>query len=198
MRQMTRQGSVLLFVIPRLTLDTLVVKGAPDVLFPRCTSVLFPSGEVRSMTPDILKDLREQILINWSRNGQRVLMLAWRTLSAPDVEEKYLAAPDLSEDLLKELTSDLILVGMIGIVDPPRPDIPRVIQTCRGAGIKVVMVYLFLRPLLIDSGHWRLRTDRRSTRKRSWNHNGSSRSTALNPTSSTGCTISISNPSISR
>jgi len=97
------------------------------------------------MDEALLKDVREQILINWSRNGQRVLLLAWRVLSNPDVEEKYINAPDLSQELLTELISDLILVGMIGIVDPPRPDIPDVIQTCRGAGIKVVMVSALIR-----------------------------------------------------
>ena len=97
------------------------------------------------MNANLLNDLREQILINWSRSGHRVLLLAWSVLSSPDVEEKYINAAALSEALLTELTSDLTLVGMIGIVDPPRPDIPQVIQTCRDAGIKVVMVSLFTR-----------------------------------------------------
>jgi sodium/potassium-transporting ATPase subunit alpha len=140
------------------------VKGAPDVLLPHCTSAVLPSGEVRGMSQEILNEF-QQLLSQWSIAGQRVLLLARRVLSATDVDAQRIRSGEISETALLEiLVSDLVAVGMLGIVDPPRPEIPDVVQACRDGGIRVVMVtFSFWKINMI--GHRRLWKNSRSNWK---------------------------------
>ena len=61
-------------------------------------------------------------------NGLRTLALARRTLPE-DVA--------LDEDVVE---ADLTLLGVVGIIDPPRPEVPQAVQTAHEAGIRVVMI----------------------------------------------------------
>ena len=122
-----------------LTAVVMFIKGAPDVLFPGCSSVLFPSGEITPLTADLLEDLTV-LQSRWSFAGQRVLLLARRIISSSDVDVKSFGSPETTEQILREQTNDLVVVGMIGIVDPPRADIPDVVKTCRRGGIRFFMV----------------------------------------------------------
>lgn len=122
-------------------LGVIFVKGAPDLLLARCASYLTSSGDIAAMTPDTMNDLK-QMQRRWSMNSQRVLLLA-RKVMPGNVSQQYVDASEVSDIMLTELTSDMVAVGMIGIIDPPRPEIPSVVRACRGGGIRVVMVYLY-------------------------------------------------------
>jgi Ca2+-transporting ATPase len=98
------------------------VKGAPE-------AVLKAVGHVASGGGDTAMDdaAREEWLKrvgNFGRHGLRVLACAVKTGSDPD------AAP----------YENLTLLGLIGLEDPARADVPHAIRDCRNAGIKVVMV----------------------------------------------------------
>lgn len=117
----------------------LFIKGAPDILLPRCTSILLPSG----VTVPLTAALEEQLATlqsQWSSSGQRVLLLARRVISNSEVNVKELGSPEAVEHILREYTNGLVAVGLVGIVDPPRADIPEVVRICRGAGIRFFMV----------------------------------------------------------
>ena len=98
------------------------IKGAPEAVLATCGRLLTPGGEC-----DLTDDLRAQWENNnetLARDGYRVLALACkRTQSADD--DPYEGA---------------VLVGLVGMVDPPRHDIRATIERCRHAGIRVVMV----------------------------------------------------------
>lgn len=117
----------------------LFIKGAPDILLPRCTSILLPSG----VTVPLTAALEEQLATlqsQWSSSGQRVLLLARRVISNSEVNVKELGSPEAVEHILREYTNGLVAVGLVGIVDPPRADIPEVVRICHGAGIRFFMV----------------------------------------------------------
>ncbi|KAL1924288.1 uncharacterized protein VTP21DRAFT_7323 [Calcarisporiella thermophila] len=119
----------------------LLVKGAPDVLLPRCSSILDPStGEDIALTPEIQAQL-SAIQNRWSDNGQRVILLARRHLSDLELSpnKPEVGHGTLAEKVL-EMNTSLTVLGMVGIVDPPREEIPEVVQICRGAGIRFHMV----------------------------------------------------------
>jgi Ca2+-transporting ATPase len=104
------------------------VKGAPDVVLRRSTRVLGPDGEVpvdeaRQAVEDANHALAEQ--------GMRVLAVADR-----DVDR---AEWDRVDDQLDAI-DDLTLLALVGIVDPPRPEVADAIAEAHRAGIQVKMI----------------------------------------------------------
>ncbi|KIK92632.1 hypothetical protein PAXRUDRAFT_829776 [Paxillus rubicundulus Ve08.2h10] len=113
----------------------MLVKGAPDVLFNSCGSVLrsdgtpIPFGESERQRLGALQD-------EWSSEGKRVLALCRKSLDG----FKFGLPPNAMEELMYSEMEDLTLVGLIGIRDPPREDVPAAIETIRRAGVRVFMV----------------------------------------------------------
>ena len=83
----------------------------------------------------------EEIKNDWSAHGKRVILLARKTIPAP----LHVSLNDLETQILESAKTGLTLVGLVSIVDPPRAEVPGVISTLRGAGIKVFMVTSSLR-----------------------------------------------------
>ncbi|GAC1607759.1 MAG: cation-translocating P-type ATPase [Mycobacteriales bacterium] len=109
----------------------LVVKGAPEVLLPRCTAVLTASevGEsphTRPLTADDVKAALESVRALASQ-GLRVLTVARREL------------PSTPEDL-EAAVGDLTLMGFVGLADTPRPATLPVIEQLRRNNISVRMI----------------------------------------------------------
>jgi Ca2+-transporting ATPase len=104
-----------------------LVKGAPDLILERCSAVE-NRGEVRRLTPE---DRRDIIAVNgkFASEALRVLAVAYRPLDALP------ASP-----AVEEVEKDLIFVGLIGMMDPARPEAAGAIDTARKAGLKVIMV----------------------------------------------------------
>ncbi|HIH30609.1 TPA: calcium-translocating P-type ATPase, PMCA-type [Candidatus Micrarchaeota archaeon] len=103
-----------------------LVKGAPEKVLPRCKFVLMHNGE-KKLTGDTQRKFAtdSQSLGNM---GMRVLALAYRK-----VEKKSSYSSANTE-------SGLVLVGLVAMEDPPRPEAAEAIALCRSAGIKVVMI----------------------------------------------------------
>uniref|UniRef100_A0A2D3UNA7 Related to PMR1-Ca++-transporting P-type ATPase located in Golgi n=1 Tax=Ramularia collo-cygni TaxID=112498 RepID=A0A2D3UNA7_9PEZI len=116
----------------------LMIKGAPDILLPRCTSYIDTDGTTKTLSEEDKKTL-EGMKDFWSSQGKRVILLAEQPL------EKTLFDPseqprEYERDIMGKASSGLILSGLVGIVDPPRAEIPEVVRVLRGAGIRVFMV----------------------------------------------------------
>ncbi len=79
----------------------------------------------------------EKIKNEWSSQGRRVILLARKLVLGRDMDQAALPTED---QILRNAQNGLTLVGLIGIVDPPRPEIPSVMATLRAAGIRVFMV----------------------------------------------------------
>jgi Ca2+-transporting ATPase len=106
-------------------------KGAPDVLLGRCSRELV--GEERR---PLTADRRRQILeINEALAGEalRTLGVATRWLNG-DALADHVANPD------GRLEQDLVFNGLIGIIDPPRPEAKEAVARARGAGIRPLMI----------------------------------------------------------
>lgn len=116
----------------------LTVKGAPDILIERCTNIVLPDGNVIPLTEDGCSAVR-QLKDQWSSEGKRVILLARKILHE---DEESIVPADPETKILNEIRNGLTLVGLISIIDPPRPEIPGVVSTLRRAGIRVFMVRL--------------------------------------------------------
>jgi len=116
----------------------LTIKGAPDILLPRCISFIAPDGSISELTEE-RRLMIENIKNKWSSQGKRVILLAKKPLDQvrfdPTVQPR-----EYEEDMMGRAMGNLILVGIVGIVDPPRAEIPEVVRILRGAGVRVFMV----------------------------------------------------------
>jgi Ca2+-transporting ATPase len=122
------------------------VKGAPDVILSRSTSLRWEEGKTLPLdepartfvegdvTLDLDKPLRpriEEVNEEIAKEGMRVLATAQRDFDP--------ATFDPNTDLLNEV-KDLNLLAMVGIVDPPRAEARDAITECHSAGIRVRMI----------------------------------------------------------
>jgi sodium/potassium-transporting ATPase subunit alpha len=116
----------------------LMIKGAPDVLLPRCGSYMEANGSVERISDEERRTL-EATKDKWSSQGKRVILLARKRVD--DMKFSPVDQPrEYETNIMGRASSELILIGLVGIVDPPRPEIPEVVRTLRGAGIRVFMV----------------------------------------------------------
>lgn len=108
---------------------TVVVKGAPDVVLSHCKHI----QTIDDKEPRLLDDTsKAQVLAandEMTRNALRVLGLAFRTVDSHPGDEN-----------LKTLETDLVFVGLIGMIDPPRPEVKPALIKARQAGIRTVMI----------------------------------------------------------
>ena len=102
-------------------------KGGIDELL-KCCSGYRKDGEVISGVEGYTKVIDENNLI-MAKQALRVLAFAYKVLDhEPQGEE------------LTNLESNLIFVGMVGMIDPPRPEAKIAVQKCKSAGIKPIMI----------------------------------------------------------
>ncbi|MGD9746457.1 MAG: cation-translocating P-type ATPase [Verrucomicrobiales bacterium] len=102
----------------------LFCKGAPESVIPRCVRVAM-DGATPSLTPPSISAYLAAAE-DMGKAGLRVLAFAWKTL------------PDNFDPATAD--EEMILGGLVGLEDPPRPGVTRALQQCREAGIKVIMV----------------------------------------------------------
>ena len=105
------------------------VKGAPDVLLARCTQTLTKDG-VAPLAATTLAHIQDNYS-EFASRGLRGLLVAVRTI--------HVANFDCSADLHAWVT-DLTFVGLIGLLDPPRPEAREAIELAGSAGIEVKMI----------------------------------------------------------
>jgi magnesium-transporting ATPase (P-type) len=109
----------------RLQKCTLFTKGAPEVVIPQCSSYLC-NGEVFPMNDAVEERIQVENL-RMAEQGLRVLAFAYR-----HVQE--------DENVLEITSEGLIYVGLVGILDPPKPGVAKSIAEARRLGIKPMMV----------------------------------------------------------
>ena len=108
------------------------------MLINRCTSIVGEDGITEDLD-DCKREIVEQIKDEWSSQGKRVILLARKVLKV-DVVRSDPASGEFEREALEHTRTGLTLVGLLGIVDPPRDEIPEVVRTLRRAGIRIFMV----------------------------------------------------------
>ncbi|MDL5022991.1 calcium-translocating P-type ATPase, SERCA-type [Bacillus velezensis] len=103
-----------------------ITKGAPDVLIDRSSHLMYDarsapfSGEKKAETEAVLKELASQAL--------RTIAIAYKPLKPGE------------KPTMEQAEKNLTMLGLSGIIDPPRPEVRQAIKECREAGIKTVMI----------------------------------------------------------
>jgi len=112
----------------------LVMKGAPERILQRCTSIVI-DGTERPMTQE-WKDAFEAAYMELGGLGERVLGFCDYLLPEDKYPKGYPFDPDEENFPLEGLR----FVGLMSMIDPPRAAVPDAVVKCRSAGIKVIMV----------------------------------------------------------
>ena len=99
-----------------------ITKGAPDVLIEKC-SYIYVNGNIQPLT-NIQKNRIKQQNIDMANEALRVLAVAYKDFN------KKGQFPN----------ENMIFVGLIGMIDPPREGVKEAVETCKKAGIKTVMI----------------------------------------------------------
>lgn len=101
------------------------VKGAPEAVLALCAAQRMPDGTAAALDMSYWERMVESL----AAGGQRVLAVA---VGAPPSGK-----PQLSQD---DLSGTLTLVGLVGLIDPPRPEAIAAVADCHQAGIRVKMI----------------------------------------------------------
>jgi magnesium-transporting ATPase (P-type) len=111
---------------------TLFTKGAPDVLIDRCSHER-AGDRVVPLGPERKAVIRSQI-DGLSDRALRTIAVAYRPLPGSE-------PPDTSRaEIEAELERDLVFAGVVGIIDPPRPEAAAAVAVSRAAGVRTIMI----------------------------------------------------------
>lgn len=114
----------------------LLVKGAPESIIDRCTSVVLGANGQKVEMNGKLSDLIMREVTNYGNKGLRVIALA----SLDNVQDNQLLKSAKSTADYAKIEQNLTLLGLVGMLDPPRPEVPSSIAQCKEAGIRVIVI----------------------------------------------------------
>lgn len=104
-------------------------KGASEILIPHCTKIIYNDAEI-----EFSKDIKDKIMeiVNlYAKQGYRVLSLCYKVMD--------LIPPEGDEGrIISE--SDMIYIGFVTILDPPREGVKESVNQCHEAGVDVIMI----------------------------------------------------------
>lgn len=112
----------------------LFVKGAPESILDRCTSVMV-HGKVIPLTAELRKILLAQTL-SYGSIGLRTLAFAY--VDVQTVDPAYYQSQNTSD--YARFEQNLVFVSLVGMLDPPRPEVRPAVANCRAAGIRVICI----------------------------------------------------------
>eukprot|EP00930_Biecheleria_cincta_P031203 TRINITY_DN2165_c0_g1_i2.p1 TRINITY_DN2165_c0_g1~~TRINITY_DN2165_c0_g1_i2.p1 ORF type:complete len:1036 (+),score=236.67 TRINITY_DN2165_c0_g1_i2:91-3198(+) len=124
--------------------NVLLAKGAPEMLIKRCSKIMLPDGKVEDMSDAWRKAIDGQIQ-KMAESALRTMGLAMKKDNLGDLQtydgENHKGHALLSDtEKFIEVEQDMTFVGMVGILDPPRPECLPAIRACGVAGISVIMI----------------------------------------------------------
>lgn len=121
-------------LIRRNGTGSLFAKGAPESILDRCTSVL-----VHGRTIPLTSELRQTLLertVSYGSRGLRTLALAY--VDVQDLDSAHYHSDSTQE--YARFERDLTFVSLVGMLDPPRPEVREAVAKCKAAGIRVMCI----------------------------------------------------------
>ncbi|KAI9457809.1 Ca-transporting ATPase [Lactarius psammicola] len=113
----------------------LFVKGAPESVLERCTTVLTPGGRKVPLSAPLRNQLLAQTA-SYGKDGLRTMALAFVDVQDVDIRHYH----SESAEHYSRFERDLTFVSLVGMLDPPRPEVRDAVASCKAAGIRVVCI----------------------------------------------------------
>ncbi|RHZ62653.1 calcium-transporting ATPase [Aspergillus thermomutatus] len=114
----------------------LLVKGAPESILERCSYVLLGSDGPRVPLTQAYNDLLSREVVEYGNRGLRVIALA----SVDDIADNPLLHNAQTTEEYAQLERNMTLIGLVGMLDPPRTEVADSVKQCRAAGIRVIVI----------------------------------------------------------
>jgi Ca2+-transporting ATPase len=114
--------------------DRMYVKGAPEVIIARC-EILIANGSKTTIDENVVQEILKANR-TMAANGLRVLAAGTRDISSEHANGSASSAALIDDESLVGLT----FLGLVGMKDPPRPEVKDALDVSRKAGIRTVMV----------------------------------------------------------
>ncbi|NLB75143.1 MAG: cation-translocating P-type ATPase [Crenarchaeota archaeon] len=105
---------------------TAYMKGAPEIVLSKCSKILLNGKAV---------PLTDEIITQHQKVTEDFALLALRNLGFA-----YKELPNTMEEFPESIEQDFVFIGIMSMIDPPRPEVKDAINICRKAGIRVVMI----------------------------------------------------------
>lgn len=130
----------------------LVMKGAPERIVSRCQTIFLHGQEVPFTTE--LRQQVEKLQLDLSKRGMRVLGFCEKVLDQVEYPIDYvfntdnpnfpIGEQDVDYNVIpvpnRKIEQGLCFLGLMALIDPPRPEVPVAVEKCKTAGIRVIMV----------------------------------------------------------
>ncbi|KAL6246913.1 hypothetical protein RBB50_006220 [Rhinocladiella similis] len=113
-----------------------LVKGAPDVLLPKCSTYWSYESDVVKPLDVQARSSLSTLQNKLSRQAERVILLCERQYTPISP----IGSRELSPELVEYCCSELTVIGLVGIFDAPRPESRNTVAACRRAGIRFFMM----------------------------------------------------------
>ncbi|KAL2072833.1 hypothetical protein VTL71DRAFT_12176 [Oculimacula yallundae] len=134
--EFSRDRKSMSVLVGNKTQQKLLVKGAPESIIDRCTHTLVGANGKKVPMTKALTDLLLREVVDYGNRGLRVIALA----SVEDVASNPLLKNAKSTAQYSQLEQKLTLLGLVGMLDPPRPEVAGSIRKCKEAGIRVIVI----------------------------------------------------------
>ncbi|KAI9848019.1 MAG: hypothetical protein M1838_000665 [Thelocarpon superellum] len=112
------------------------VKGAPDILLPRCAAYWRRQDNTVCPLDEAAKSDFSALQVRLAKNAERVILLCQRLYTPTAV----LGSNYFGDEITNEGVQDLTIIGVVGITDPPRAETAQTVASCRRAGARFFMV----------------------------------------------------------
>ncbi|MFO7795786.1 MAG: cation-translocating P-type ATPase [Promethearchaeati archaeon] len=104
-------------------------KGASEILIPRCNQICY-KGTEKEFTDELRKEVND-LIQSYASQGYRVLSFCYKD---------FYMLPELSDENRDKFESDMVYLGFVTILDPPREGVRESVETCEKAGVKTLMI----------------------------------------------------------
>lgn len=114
----------------------LLVKGAPESILERCSHALLGANGAKAPMSQKLAKLISEEVVDYGNRGLRIMAIA----SVSNVPNNPLLHKATTTKEYEQLEQNMTLIGLVGMLDPPRPEVAASIRKCRDAGIRVIVI----------------------------------------------------------
>ena len=134
--EFSRDRKSMSVLVGRGKAQRLLVKGAPESILDRCSHAIIGSdGRKVPMNQKIVSLISEELVLYGNR-GLRIIAIA----SVDEVPSKSQLTSAKSTREYAQLEQGMTLIGLVAMLDPPRPEVAQSVRQCKEAGIRVVVI----------------------------------------------------------